>query len=267
MGSIYKITNTVNGKSYIGQTIHDAVKGRISEHFRGASNGSQLLKRAIKKHGKCVFIYKILHDGIIPELLDSYEIEAIAKFNAVAPKGYNLNSGGGGGKTPSEETRRKMSEVNKGKNNGFYGKNHSAETRRKLSEARKGKPGAMTGRKHSAEARRKLSEAHKGKKHTPETRRKMSESRKGKRRAPYSLETRRKMSEERKGKPGRPHTLETRRKMSEAQKHPMHEPSKELYFSLPADMSLAEKRKSIREFSGIHRDTIRRWTLKWESKN
>ena len=38
MGSIYKITNTVNGKSYIGQTIYDAVKTRIRYHFAGRGN-------------------------------------------------------------------------------------------------------------------------------------------------------------------------------------------------------------------------------------
>ena len=35
MGSIYKITNTVNGKAYIGKTIRDAVKTRIRDHLNG----------------------------------------------------------------------------------------------------------------------------------------------------------------------------------------------------------------------------------------
>ena len=34
MGCIYKITNTVNGKSYIGQTRHDVEKTRIRKHPR-----------------------------------------------------------------------------------------------------------------------------------------------------------------------------------------------------------------------------------------
>ena len=42
MGSIYKITNTVNGKAYIGQTIHDAEKTRIRDHLNGTGNGSRL---------------------------------------------------------------------------------------------------------------------------------------------------------------------------------------------------------------------------------
>ena len=92
MGSIYKITNTVNGKSYIGQTIYNAEKARINNHLNG--NGSRLIKHAVEKYGKDVFGFEILHDGIIREFLDTLEIEAIAKFNTVAPNGYNLDTGG-----------------------------------------------------------------------------------------------------------------------------------------------------------------------------
>ena len=67
MGSIYKITNTVNGKAYIGQTIHDAEKTRIRDHLNGTGNGSRLVRRAINKYGKDAFTYEILYDGIIPE--------------------------------------------------------------------------------------------------------------------------------------------------------------------------------------------------------
>jgi len=238
MGSIYKITNTVNGKAYIGKTTYDA-NTRVREHFSG--NGNQPLKDAIKKHGIGAFSVEILYDSIIPELLDSYEIEAIAKHNTVSPRGYNLTYGGGGG-LHSEETRRKMSEVHKGKPGTTNGRKLSAEHRRKISEAHKGKKRGP----HSEEHRRKISEANTGKTHTPETCKKMSEIQKSLKR--------------------QPHSEETRRKMSETQKHPMHEPSKEFYFSLPADMSMTEKRKSIKEFSGVHRDTIRRWLRQWENE-
>ena len=60
------------------------------------------------------------------------------------------------------------------------GKHLSEETRKKLSEANKGKPSGMNGKHHSAEARKKLSEAHKGKSLSVDTRKKLSEAQKGK---------------------------------------------------------------------------------------
>ena len=75
MGCVYMITNTENGKKYIGKSINDAEKRRVSYHLKG--QGNRLLAHAVKKYGRDAFTYKILHDNIIPELLDSFEIEAI----------------------------------------------------------------------------------------------------------------------------------------------------------------------------------------------
>jgi hypothetical protein len=80
------------------------------------------------------------------------------------------------GKTVSEETRAKMSAALKGKNNPNYGKSPSEETKRKLSEANKNP---------SEETRAKMSAAQKGKNHpnygkslSEETKRKISEAKK-----------------------------------------------------------------------------------------
>jgi hypothetical protein len=105
----------------------------------------------------------------------------------------NLTDGGDGpsGAIRSEETKRKISESNKGELNYMFGKHHSVESRRKMSEANKGNT-KMLGKTHSEETKRKMSEAHKGKTHSEEHRRKMSETKKGKTR---SEETKRKISE------------------------------------------------------------------------
>ncbi len=71
------------------------------------------------------------------------------------------------GKSCSEESRRKMSEAQKGKR-------LSEETRKKLSDAH-------IGRKLSEETRRKMSESRRGKHHSEETRRKMSETKRTRR--------------------------------------------------------------------------------------
>ena len=74
-----------------------------------------------------------------------------------------------------------------GANNPFYGKTHSDKSKKKMSEIKKGRIPWNKGMKASEETRRKLSESHKGKntwikgkKMSEESRRKMSEAKKGK---------------------------------------------------------------------------------------
>ena len=273
MGSIYKITNIVNGKSYIGQTYRDVETRVFKEHLRGHPSNCRLLSNAVKKHGANNFTYEILHDGIIPDFLDDLEREAIEKFNTIAPHGYNLTTGGAGG-SRSEETRRKISETLKGKT-------FSEETRRKLSEA-------AQGRKLSKETRRKLSEANTGenhpnygKPHSEETRRKISEGNKGEKNHFFgkqlSAEHRHKISE---ANVGRKRSEETRRKMSAHQKSPEHcrkiseskaspdrPAAREFFFSLPPDMDLREKRKRLRQrFPNKCYHTIYEWCKKFEAE-
>ena len=171
----------MNGKAYVGQTRRNIERRIFQEHLAGRSPGCVLLTNAIKKYGAANFTYEILHDALLPELLDVFEIEAVKLHNTLTPNGYNLQHGGGGGMW-SDDSRQKM----RGKNNPHYGKPawnkgipHSLETRRKISEARKrqvitaetrrkmseaqmGRPGTMIGKKHSAETRQKMSEAAKG---------------------------------------------------------------------------------------------------------
>ena len=224
MGCIYKITNTVNGKAYIGQTIHDAYKTRIRYHLNSKNSGSRLVKHAVAKYGKDAFKVEILHDGILPEFLDTLEIEAIAKFNTIAPHGYNLETGGNRSKSLSVETRRKISEIQIGKKRGP----HSLETRRKMSDTQKSNPSrGMLGKKHSELTRRKMSEAKKGAKNhafgKPSSNRGNTFS----------------------------HSEEARRKISKAsKKNPYNLQAQDFWNSLPADLSRKEKRKRfLDEFS------------------
>ncbi|MYC40212.1 MAG: hypothetical protein F4X55_04270 [Candidatus Dadabacteria bacterium] len=173
MGYIYKITNTINDKSYIGISIHPPGKGRIRNHLSGY--GNCIISNAVKKYGRDAFTYEILENNIFPELLPDLEIAYIKKYQTITPLGYNLTHGGEGtlGYRFSAEQRRRLSETRKGEKNSFFGKKHSPETRLKIGEAGKG-------RKHTTETRLKIGEAGKGRKHTTETRRRISEAQKGK---------------------------------------------------------------------------------------
>lgn len=199
---IYRITNKINGKTYIGQHKYK----KLDDDYMGSG---KLLKLAYKKYGIESFIKEILYSNIqYKETADDVERFAIAKERALGKAEYNIADGGEGGYTgpKSEETKKRMSERMKG-NTWNKGRKLSEEHKKKISESgrgrthrNKGKPGTWLGRHHSEESKKKISEAHKGKKLTPfteEHRKKISEAKKGKK---ISEEHRAKLSESHKGK-------------------------------------------------------------------
>ena len=250
MGYVYKITNTVNQKKYIGISINEPTKGRIRQHLSG--RGNRYIANAVKKYGKDAFAYEILEANVFDELLPDLEVAYIAKFNTVSPHGYNLTYGGEGPRSP--ETRQKISELMKsrtGDKNPCFGRKLSEDHRQKLLDSRKGKPNSET---HN----RKISEAHKGKTHSVETRRKLSEANRGK---TLPVSTRQKISENLKG---RKRTKEHAQKLSKANRHPDYNQTHSYFFSLSPEMSLTGKRRLMyNKFPHISGRAIRKWTAQW----
>jgi group I intron endonuclease len=159
-GIIYKITNKVDGKSYIGQTTR-ALARRWGGHKRAAKKGGTYrLHRAINKYGPDAFTVEVIAESWQP-FLDALEIFFIRLYNTRSQWGYNLTDGGGGNK----------------------GHSHSLETKARMSEAMKGNTWNK-GKTHSIEHRVHVSEALKGREITPDSRRKMSEARQG--RSPWN---------------------------------------------------------------------------------
>lgn len=104
-GYIYKITNNVNGKIYIGQ--HRAQKFEPELYF----GSGKLLLQAIKKYGKSNFTCELLVECDSQDELDSMEQLYIQHFNTLdLTVGYNLTAGGyGGGRLHvPQETREKI---------------------------------------------------------------------------------------------------------------------------------------------------------------
>ena len=142
-GIIYRWTNKVNGKKYVGQTIHP--DKRYQQHKRGERADSQIIDRAILKYGAENFDYTVLltiHAETREELrglLDEAEIASIRLEQSYYKTGlgYNMTLGGmtRGSYTHTETTKMKLSRIMKG---------------RKLSEA----------------AKRNIAEGHKGLKFT-----------------------------------------------------------------------------------------------------
>ena len=192
MHYIYRITNLVNGKTYIGQHRYK----KLNDNYMGSG---VLLAKAKKKYGIENFKKEILELDIPNvELANDWEQMYILFERAKGKAEYNIANGGSGpvGVSFSDEHRQKLSLAKKGKQSNRLGVTLSEETRKKISESLKGRQSPNKGKHFSEEYKRKLSEAHKGKHHSEEAKRKMSEAKKGKH---FSEEHRKKLSEAHKG--------------------------------------------------------------------
>lgn len=106
---VYKHTNKANGKCYIGITGQSPSK-RWSGGAGYAKNN--YFYSAIKKYGWDGFEHTIIAEGLTLEEAYAMERELIAKYNSSnRERGYNLDLGGNGAGSKSEETIRKHTET------------------------------------------------------------------------------------------------------------------------------------------------------------
>ena len=188
---IYRITNKINGKTYIGQHKYK----KLNDNYMGSG---KLIKLAKNKYGKENFKKEILEFNIPDiDLANDWEQMYILFERSKGKAEYNIANGGNGGYIGpvSEETRQKLSKALKGKH-------RSEETKRKISESKKGKQTWNKGKHLSGETRKKISEANKGREFSEDHKRRLSEARKGK--EPWNK--------------GKQHSDDSKKKMSEAHK-------------------------------------------------
>lgn len=96
VGLIYKITNKINGKSYIGQTTQ-SLNRRINQHLNDVKSNSHLmLHNAIRKYGFENFKVSILEKNVSYELLNDRECYWIKEENTYFETGYGYNMTLGG---------------------------------------------------------------------------------------------------------------------------------------------------------------------------
>lgn len=169
IGYIYLITDTTNGKQYVGQHHYD--KEELDSNYHGSGH---IIKMIYKKRPETLR-EEYIKTCYSQTELDEWEQYYIEFYNTLHPFGYNLKYGGDGGKL-SDETKKKISSSHKGKK-------IPEETKRKLSEKLKGRTSPMKGRTSpnkgkpmSDETKKKISTACKGKPMSEETKKKMSEA-------------------------------------------------------------------------------------------
>jgi group I intron endonuclease len=125
MGFIYKITNTVSGSVYIGQTRVEDPYERFKAHLSNARRGigCPALTDAIISYGEDKFKFEVLIICFNTDI-DYYEIEYIEKYNSMVPNGYNILKGGQcGGGFKGKKHRQEVIEKIKQKLKERYEKN------------------------------------------------------------------------------------------------------------------------------------------------
>jgi len=167
---VYVITNTENGKCYVGSAINFSKRWAVHRHqLKKNKHGNKHLQASWNKYGAHCFLFEVALLCACKDLLfyEQLLIDVfIPEYNKRATASSNL------GLRPTLESRKKMSEFQKTRR-------HSEETKAKLSSLK-------TGLKHTPESKEKMRRAHLGKPSprkgmtlSPETIAKMSAALKG----------------------------------------------------------------------------------------
>jgi group I intron endonuclease len=189
---IYKITNSVNNKVYIGKTIC-TLCSRINKHKYDSIRKNSYLYTAIRKYGWDCFSCNILEKCVDRGHLNEREIYWIDLYDSTNKKnGYNLHPGGTGGSCYHKLTKEqqkaygaKISSKNTGKHihdeewkimmsKKMKGRVITKETKERIADAlrdgyKTGRikkpttlPPSMKGKKHTEQAKSRMSQSHKG---------------------------------------------------------------------------------------------------------
>lgn len=163
---IYRLWHPRSSRGRIGYIGKDtSYPRRVNLKQRRKNKGCPKLYQALNKYPLSIWKVEVLASGFKTRiLLNTAEKFYIRKFDSVR-RGYNVLPGGDGGpgwrkgRPISEETKHKLSLINRGKNHPKWGKKDSEETRRKKSlssQGNKGRLGLLCSKQHKKRVSRAL---------------------------------------------------------------------------------------------------------------
>jgi group I intron endonuclease len=132
---LYKITNLINSKSYIGQRA--SLTSPEEDEYMGSGD---LIKAAIKKYGKSNFKKEIIWKTDSEENLNKLEPIMIKLYKSLYPRGYNIALGGNApmrGRKQTEKYKKIMSERMSREKHPFWGKKKTEESNLKMADKRR----------------------------------------------------------------------------------------------------------------------------------
>ena len=142
---VYKITNIVSGKSYVGSSRN--IRNRIKAHFSHLNRGdhpNKHLQSSFRKYGRDAFVVTLLEECSQDELIrrEQYYMDTIRpeyNYRSIASGNFGIPAWNKGLKTGplSKEHKAKLSAAFKGRVSPTKGMKMSEETRRKISEGGK----------------------------------------------------------------------------------------------------------------------------------
>lgn len=130
---LYKVTNTVNGKVYIGQSANPQARWRRHKSDAKLGKDKKHFANAIRKYGAQKFFFDIIVQAKTLEDIDQVEIDCIKQYRSSDKRyGYNIALGGNGKRIVSKETRRKIAKFR-------VGQRATEETKKRMSLSMIGK--------------------------------------------------------------------------------------------------------------------------------
>ena len=141
-GVVYKITNLVNGKRYIGQTTQEPPTKRFNDHIceSNKEKPKMVICKAIKEYGKDNFTFEVIDEAFSQEELNLKEGEYIKLYKSLCTQnGYNITEIIEGEVKHSEQSKERISIAHKTPKNILISANNGKKSRGKARKNSKSK--------------------------------------------------------------------------------------------------------------------------------